>query len=114
MSISEQDLKRFEEFALGRLQNGEVAMSLSELAQLWETEMQNTDGDRRLAQDTATMTRLAREQVERQARIQGVAPVENATDLVVDFWPNDETADAFLETIHSGRDSDTAGDRLND
>lgn len=37
------------------------------------------------------------------ARKQGVRPISNFDDLLGDFWPEDESADEFVETIRKWR-----------
>lgn len=37
------------------------------------------------------------------AREQGVLPISNFDDQLGDFWPEDETADEFVETIRKWR-----------
>jgi hypothetical protein len=37
------------------------------------------------------------------AREQGVLPISNCDDLLGDFWPEDESADEFVETIRKWR-----------
>ena len=37
------------------------------------------------------------------AREQGVLPISNFDDLLGDFWPEDESADEFVETVRMWR-----------
>ncbi|HEX9117752.1 MAG TPA: hypothetical protein VGA61_16920 [Anaerolineae bacterium] len=46
--------------------------------------------------------------VEELAAAQGVQPVENPNDLWGDFWPEDESLDAFVEAIRESRRQDAA------
>ena len=37
------------------------------------------------------------------AAVQGVQPIENIDDLVVDFWPEDESVEDFIDAAMEGR-----------
>ena len=44
--------------------------------------------------------------VEQIARRQGVRPFRSVEELKADFWPEDESIDDFIETIHRWREED--------
>ncbi len=46
--------------------------------------------------------------VEELAEAQGVQPVEDPNTLWGDFWPEDESLDAFVEAIRESRRRDAA------
>lgn len=41
--------------------------------------------------------------LEQRAAEQGVGPVQHFEDLLGDFWPEDETADAFINAVRQWR-----------
>ncbi len=44
--------------------------------------------------------------IEELAAAQGVEPIQNPDELWGDFWPEDESLDAFVEAIHELRHQD--------
>ncbi|MEZ6127857.1 MAG: hypothetical protein R3C59_04185 [Planctomycetaceae bacterium] len=111
MSISEQDIRAFEEYAIGQLRQGQPVPSVAQLARQWELQMQRSNGE---VSATAEIVRSARDTLERYAKEQGVGPVNDASELFADFWPEDTDVDEFLEGIHQGRDRDHSRNPLND
>jgi hypothetical protein len=111
MSVSERDIRAFEEYAIGQLRQGQPIPSLAQLARQWERQMQ---GPNREVSATAEVVRSARETLERYATEQGVGALKDASDLLSDFWPEDADVDDFLDGIRRGRDRDDSGDPLND
>lgn len=48
------------------------------------------------------------------ARQQGVKPIKKIAELQGDFWPEDESVDAFLELVRSIRHQDQISNRTSE
>jgi hypothetical protein len=46
---------------------------------------------------------VARKELERLAKEEGVRPITDFSSLRADFWPEDESVDDFIETVRDRR-----------